>query len=262
MNRKIAVVAAIAIITIIAGIGTYYLILLPHPTTQTPPTIVSHTHLIETDENTSITFYKVIGVVRNNLETNIESVNVTATFFDAESNLIAIRNASTESKIIEPDQRVPFEVYLLLDLAKEAPDRYELTLSYVKTSKETIAGLEIVNRNWHVNETTGYHIVTGEIQNKGQQKASGVKILCTYYDSEGNVKAVSHTYISSTLYGGEKAAFEISSEPHKISSDSDFELLIVVGSYDRLPIVNYALFAILAVGFLSFIIYMKKYRGW
>jgi len=262
MNRKITVAAAIAVITIVAGIGTYYLMLSSPPTIETPPTIVSHTHLIETDQNTSITFYKVIGVVRNNLETNIESVNVTAAFFDAESNLIAIRNASTASEIIEPNQKVPFEVYLLLEPAKEVPDRYELTLSYVKTSKETTAGLEIVNRNWHVDETTGYHIVTGEIQNTGQQKASGVKILCTYYDSEGNVKAVSHTYISSTIYGGGKAAFEISSEPHKISSDSDFELLIVVGRYDQLPIVNYVLFAILAVGFLSFVVYMKKYRGW
>jgi len=262
MDRKIAVIAAIATIASIVGIGTYYLMLPPAPTTETPPTILTHTHMVETDENTSITFYKVIGVVRNNLDTNIESVNVTATFFDAENKLMAVRNTSTELKIIEPNQNVPFEVYLLLDPTKELPDRYELTLSYVKTSKASVAGLEIVKRTWTIDETTGYHILTGEIQNTGQQKAQGVKILCTYYDADGNVIAVSRTFIRSTLYGGEKAAFEISSEPHKISSDSDFELLIVAQRYDQLPIVNYVLFAILAVGLLSFIFYMKKRRGW
>jgi len=176
--------------------------------------------------------------------------------------VIAIRNSGTESKIIEPDQRVPFEVYLLLDPKIQVPDRYELTLSYIKTNKETIAGLEIVNRTWSVDNATGYHIIRGEIQNKGRWKASGVKILCTYYDPEGNVKATSHTCVSSVINAGEKVAFEMSSKPHKISPDSDFELSIVTHRYEILPIANYVLLTILIVGFVSFIVYMKKFRGW
>ncbi len=262
MSRKIVFAVALAITVVIAGIGAYYLTLPQAPAPEVPPEIVSHTHYTETVENTSITFYKVVGVVQNNLETNIESVNITTTFFDAENKLIAIRNATTALNIIEPSQKVPFEVYLLLDPAKESPDRYEFTLSYVKTSRETVAGLEIVNRNWHIDETAGYHIISGDLKNNGKQKAVGVKILCTYYDADGNVEAVAHTYISRTIYGGEIVAFEISSEPHKISSDSDFELLIVARQYYPLPIVNYVIFAILAIGALSFIIYMKKRRGW
>lgn len=262
MNRKIIITAAITITVIIAAIGIYYLILPPAPTSETPPEIIGHTHFNETVKNTSITFYKVIGVVQNNLETNIESVNVTATFFDAENNVVAIRNSSTESKIIEPNQRVPFEVYLLLDPTIQVPDRYELTLSYVKTKEKTITGLEIVNRTWSIEKATGYHIIRGEVQNKGRWKASGVKILCTYYDSDGNVKATSRTYVSSVINAGEKVAFEISSKPHKISPVSDFELLIVTHRYEVLPIANYVLLAILTVGFVSFIVYMKKRRGW
>jgi len=262
MNRKIVFAVTVAITVVIAVIGAYYLTLPQAPAREVPPEIISHTHYTETVENTSITFFKVVGVVQNNLDTNIESVNITTKFFDAEDKLIAIRNSTTASNIIEPSQKVPFEVYLLLDPANESPDRYELTLSYVKTSRETVAGLEILNRNWHVDETTGYHIISGELKNKGQQKAVGVKILCTYYGPDGNVEAIAHTYISRTIYGGETVAFEISSEPHKISSDSDFELLIVAQQYYPLPIVNYVIFAILAIGALSFIIYMKKRRGW
>ena len=262
MNRKIVIAVIAAITAVLAGIAAYYLTLPQAPAQEVPPEIVSHTHYTETLQNTSITFYKVAGVVQNNLETNIESVNITATFFDAESTLIAIRTGTTALDVIEPSQKVPFEVYLLLDPTKESPDRYDLTLSYIKTSREMETELEIVNRIWHIDETTGYHIIKGDLKNKGYEKAVGVKILCTYYGLDGNVEAVAHTYISRTIYGGEIAAFEISSEPHRISSDSTFELLIVVRQYYPLPIVNYVFFAILAIGALSFIIYMKKRRGW
>lgn len=190
-------------------------------------------------------------MVQNNLKTNIEFVNVTATFYDAKNNLIGTRFSPIVLEILEPEQRAPFEIYLLLNTSTYITDlSYELTLSYVKTSEETIAGLVILDRTSSI-DMNGYYIISGEVQNKGIRKAFSVKIFCTYYDSEGNLLAVSHAYVSSEMDAGDKASFELSSKPHKISPAS-YELLIVT---------HHQLLLILIIAFILFIAFMKR-RGW
>lgn len=258
MNRKIIITAAVIIIIIIAGIGIYQLTLPTAPTSEAPPPKIMSDNSYVTND-TGPPFYEVVGEVRNNLKTNIESVNVTATFYDTENNVIGTSYSPTVKKILEPEELSPFIIRLLLNSPTEVPARYELTLSYVRTNEETIAGLEITNRTSSVN-ADGYYRVYGEIHNRGERKAYFLKIFCTYYDSDGNVTAISHVYSSSQLDVGEKATFELSSEPHKISPVT-YELLIVTHHYEPIFITNPALLIIIITGFAIFIIYMKR-RGW
>jgi len=259
MNRKIIITAAVIIIIIIAGIGIYQLTLPSAPTSEapSPPQIMSHNSYVTNE--TGSRFFVVVGEVRNNLETNIESANVTATFYDAENNVIGTRYNYLVLKILEPEQKAPFEIYLLLNSPTDVPTRYELTLSYVRSNEETVAGLEITNRTSSV-DADGYYRVSGEVHNRGERKAYFLKIFCTYYNSDDNVTAISHVYSSSQLDVGEKAAFEISSKPHKISPVT-YELLIVTHHYEPIFITNPALLIIIITGFAIFIIYMKR-RGW
>lgn len=257
MKSKVTITALILII-IIVGIGVHYLNSLPASTPEVQPRIVSHTTYLEKVD--SITYFTVVGVVQNNLGTNIESVNVSATFYDAENNLIGRRFSPTALEILEPEQRAPFEIYLLLNSSTDIADIcYELTLSYVKTSEETISGLVILNRTSSI-DINGYCRISGEVQNKGIRKAVSVKMFCTYYDSEGNLLAVSHTYVSSEMEASEKASFELSSKPHKISPAS-YELLIVAHHYESLIDTHYQLLLILIIVFVLFIAFMKR-RGW
>jgi len=257
LKSKVTVTALILSI-IIVGVGVYYLNLQPASTPEVQPQIVSYTGYLEKAD--SVTYFTVAGVVQNNLKTNIESVNVTATFYDRENNLIGTRFSLIVLKILEPEQRAPFEIYLLLNSSMDITDiRYELKLSYVKTSKETIAGLAILNRTSSV-DMNGYYRITGEVQNNGIRKAFSVKIFCTYYDSEGNVLAVSHAYVSSEIDAGEKTSFELSSKPHKISP-ANYELLIVTHHYEPLIVTRYQLLVILIIAFVLFIAFMKR-RGW
>lgn len=258
MNRKIIITAVVIIIIIIAGIGIYQLTLPSAPTSEAPPPkIVSHNYYVTNE--TGSRFFVVFGEVKNNLETNIESVKVNATFYDIDNNTIGTNFNYIVLKILEPEQRAPFEIYFSLESSTEVPAYYEPTLSYVRTNEETVAGLEITNRTASV-DADGYYRVSGEVHNRGERKAYFLKIFCTYYDADGNVTAISYIYSSSELDAGEKAAFEISSEPHKISPVA-YELLIVTHHYEPIFITNPALLIIVITAFAIFIIYMKR-RGW
>ncbi len=223
------------------------------------PQIVSYTSYLEFVEN--ITFFVVAGVIENTLKTNIAFINVSATFYDTENKFIGTRESPAELEILKPNQRVPFTIYLLVNSTTAIIDiSYELTLEYVETTEEPIEGLVILNQTPSIDKE-GYYIISGEVQHQGSMTAHGVKLLCTYYDSEGNVLAVSHADVSAVMDPDEKISFELSSKPHQITPAS-YELLIIVGRYRLIPIQHYLRLIVLVLGIFLLIAYMKKRRGW
>ncbi len=265
MNSKIIIATIVITITIIvAGITTYYLALPPaSPTPKTPKRLRIASNINFTERTDDITYFVVAGIVQNNLTTNVDSANVTATFYDADNKTIGTGYTHAVLDIIKPEQEALFEVYFKLDSPTDVPVvRYELTALCFETNKEPIAGLQVLKDT--VRETVdanGYHIITGEVQNKGVSKAFGVKMFCTYYNSDGNLIAISHAYVSSEIDPGYKATFEVSSIPHKISPVG-YKLLIVVHHYEPLFLMQYGFLVLLIVAFIIFIIYMKRVRGW
>jgi len=258
LKRKIAITALILIIGIV-GTEVYATSLKPTSTQEAEPQIVSHTTYLEIVEN--ITFYTVAGVVQNNLNTNIKSVDATATFYDKTNNRVGIRHSPTVLDILEPGQRAPFEIFLTIDPETTITDiSYELILSYEITQEKPITGLVILNHTPSV-DMNGFYQIRGEVQNTESRKAFSVVMICTYFDSENNLLAVSRAHISSSMESGEKAFFDISSDPHEINPAS-YELLIVVHHYELLIVTYFPLFVLLIIPFPLFVVYMKRYRGW
>jgi len=202
----------------------------------------------------------VIGVVQNNLTTNVKSVKINATFYDAQNSTIGKSYASTELEIFKPEQRAPFTLYFS---SIEASARLELVASCAKTDEEPIAGLKILEETLHTYiDENGYHIITGEVRNDARGKAVMGKVICISYDGKGNVIALSRAFTDPyDLPSGGEASFELSSKPYKIKPAS-YELLVIPHHYVLIPIENYILFAILTVILIAFVFYMKRKRGW
>lgn len=258
MNKKMIIAGVIATLIIVAsGIEIYNLTTPSAPTSEIPPQIVTNNSYIA--NATGPRFFVVFGVVQNNLETNIKSVNATASFYDAKDDLTGTSYAPIIQKILEPQQKGTFEIYLLLDSNTNVPAAYKLTLSYLKTDEEPVTGLEIISQASSIDED-GYYIVHGEVQNKAEMKAHHVNVICTYYDSSENIIAISRTQVSSEIDRSEKVAFETSSKPHKIIPAS-YELLIVAHHYDQLLVTNTQILIVLIIAFSVFLVYMKR-RGW
>ncbi|MFQ6125459.1 MAG: FxLYD domain-containing protein [Candidatus Heimdallarchaeota archaeon] len=251
------------ILIIISGVGAYYLSQQPStppPTIQEkPPQVIGHSaYLDKIDER--IIFYTVVGVVQNNLRTNIEAVNVTASFYDAADYLIGSRYSPIVVEILKPEQRSPFAIYMKVDPTTSFEDiSYELSVEYHRTSVEPITGLVIANQTSSIDQN-GYHIVSGAIQNRGLRKAYSVSLYCMYYDENHNFLTISRTFVVATMEIGQIASFHLNSSPNKITP-ARYELLIVPQAYGLLFVSNITLFFALGVVFVLFIVYMRR-RGW
>lgn len=222
-----------------------------------PLRIIAHRGYIETVRNVS--FFTVKGVVQNNDTNNMHSINVTTTFYDAGKEPIGIINTSTTLKILEPQSKTPFELYMPLH-SSPPPHNYSLTAKGVETDEKPIASLEIANLTGWV-DGEGFYRIVGEVHNKRSMVAKSVRVICAYYDPNGNLITISSdTVYPVSVNPGGKADFELSSRPFS-STVGNFDLFIVVHHYERLTSANWILFSVLVAASFLFFAYMKR-RGW
>jgi len=207
----------------------------------------------------NVTYFTVKGLIANNSTTNVRSVNVTVMFYDTDNNLIATRVSGTALKIIRPEQKAPFEVYLLLG-SISSPDHCYLTALGIGTDQEPICKFKIVNQTSKVEG--GYRVILGELKNEGSMRAVSVKVICACYDSQGNLTAMSHTYPNPvTLNPDESANFEIRLKLTPGIELKRFELFVSARSYEKVAEARWILLSALAAAAVLYIAYMRR-RGW
>jgi hypothetical protein len=257
MNRKHLIVMALIATVVVVILGFYYLTL-PQPSTPTPevpPRISSHTSYI--DDTGSISSFIVIGEVLNGMQANV-NVTVTASFYDAENNFIANASRGTDLEVLRPGQKSPFQILRSWGSSAKGPSRYELNLSYRKTNRAPPDMLEILSLTNHT-DGNGYYIINGEVRNSRGVRALFGAVICTFYDSGGNVFWLSRTPVSNIDAGG-KVSFELSSWPKKILPAS-YGLVAFVVRSEEVLISNYILLVVLIAIFLTVVVYMKR-KGW
>ena len=245
------------ILLLLFSIGICYLTLFSVKNSEEHviPRIISYTSYLETN---TIKFFVVVGEVQNNLTKNIKSVIINATFYDDTNNILGKSYSYATLKILTPNQISPFKIYWVLNASVNIPKRIELTCMSIQTNEQPMKGIVITNRTSYTDER-GYYIVKGKIRNKGSRKASLITIFCTYYDENGNIIAISKTYLNSTLTVGEEAIFKVSLKPLK-HYPSHYKL-IIIANYQLLLKLHYHLFFIIVIAFIIFLIYMKN-QGW
>ena len=189
----------------------------PTPTPQPTSMILSHTSY------TSIGYFHVVGEVQNTLSTNIEYVEIIATFYDSSDTVIGTAFTFTYMDILKPNQKSPFDLSSYPD--EITPASYKLTVDYLTTSEQPLSGLAILSHTPSV-DSLGYHKIVGEVKNNADKEADFVQIVGTYYDSAGKVIGASYTFTNPEDLGvGDTAPFELSSYPRKINPTS-YELQV------------------------------------
>ena len=219
-------------------------------------TIVSHIGCFERVQN--VTFFTVKGIVQNNYTISMRDVNVTAIFYDAENKTIWKAYSYTALTIVKPGQRSPFEISVS---SQKGNYSYFLTAVGTKTDENPPNGLQVVNQNSTM--IGGYYKIFGDVLNKERWRAVYVRVICAYYDSEGNITALSQTFTSpSSINTGSKGSLEINLKVGDMMGPPDsFELFVVAHHYEVAFIGNYVLMFILVLAFLVFVVYMKL-SGW
>lgn len=167
--------------------------------------ILSHTGYLDIYGN-----YHVAGEVQNVGDQAINFVQVQATFYDSQNNVIDTRFDLTMLSTIPAGRESPFLIALLDPVQSSRVHRYSLDVTFL-TTNPLPTGLQILSNNSYIDAFGQMHI-TGEIKNIEINKASNVRIVATYYDGKGDVVAASLTDldpIEDDLSPGETRSFEI-----------------------------------------------------
>jgi hypothetical protein len=254
MDRRlvICVVFVIAAISLMVCFYWYNLIFLSSPPVEEgSPEILSYVSFVESDSNR---YLMIEGEVKNNLRTNA-AINLTANFYDEAGNLLGNVTRRALLKILKSGEKSPFILVWVLN--SSVIPRYELALSYCRVHEEPPALEVSCDANW--TDANGCYVVTGRVWNRGDGNAIIVSVICTYYDSAGNVTLVSISPVPNVDAGCE-AFFELSSAPYRISP-AGYMLAVVAYRYERPLVQNYVFLVILVLVFAVSVVYLKR-RGW
>jgi hypothetical protein len=163
-------------------------------------------------------YYYLVGEVFNPSESNINFVEVVATFYNDTETVIGTSFTYTELDIILPDDTVPFEISSYPD--KIQPASCKLSVDYQTTEEQPLAGLIVKSHSTSVDDM-GYYKIVGEVENTSNMPAEFVEIIATYYDSSGDVIGTDFTYTAiDVVEAGNTAPFELSSYPREIKPAS------------------------------------------
>ncbi len=137
-------------------------------------------------------FYHVVGEVQNVWDQDVSIVEITATFYNSNNDLIATRTELTMLDILLIDRKSPFDIQLLDETLSENVDHYALGISFLSTNPIQ-EGIEILFHSSNIDDD-GIRI-TGNVKNLENEVATNVKVIATFYNSTGNVIAAKHNYL-------------------------------------------------------------------
>lgn len=169
--------------------------------------VASHRDRIDGD------YYHIVGEVKNESTAPAEYVKVIATLYDEADKVVGVTASYTVLDVIPPGGRSPFE--LTTDHWNKA-DHYELQ---VQASPGDLGRQDIAVKSHKSSLDGNYMSILGEVQNTGLTEAEYVKVIVTFYASDGTVAGVAYTYTElDTIPAGGTSPFEIFT-PHDPSFD-------------------------------------------
>ena len=133
---------------------------------------VSHTSYVD-----HLGYYHVVGEIENIGDQALSMIEVTATLYNSDNDVIATRKASTMLEVLFVNRKAPFDIQLLDELLSEDVDHYNLDVTFLAANALN-AGLEILSHTAYIDEE-GFHI-SGEIKNIATEKARNVRVIATY----------------------------------------------------------------------------------
>jgi hypothetical protein len=132
--------------------------------------------------------YHVVGEVQNAGDQAVNTVEVTATFYDSKSVIMASRFDLTLLSVLEVGEKSPFMITFSDTSQSANVSRYDLSVTSSTTSSIP-RGLEISSDSEYIDMSDNSLHVAGEVRNIATGEASNIKVVVTCYDKEGNVTA-------------------------------------------------------------------------
>jgi hypothetical protein len=141
------------------------------------------------------TCFEVVGEVENIGSENVEDTKIFATFYDQQGTVIgATLSRYGEIDTLVPGQKLPFSLsYYGREGIPERIPNYSLCAEGTKTTKEPYREFQIISQN--VEPYPFQYVVNGVVKNVGEQDATDIEGVASFYDSNGTMIAKDNIYI-------------------------------------------------------------------
>lgn len=130
----------------------------------------------------------VLGEVRNDSESAVQNVRITASFYDAEGNLLAEQTQAPKIRVINPGGIAPFEMRYIDSATVSQVARYELAAAGQEAEAKQ-ANLKILSVTSRL-DVLGLYFINVNARNEGTETATNPIVVATLYDRDGKVVAV------------------------------------------------------------------------
>jgi hypothetical protein len=194
-TKRMMIALGIIGLLIVASIGTMSVIFSHQSTSSNSKSTTILTSsgnglviLSSTEYVDNVNFTHVIGEVKNEGTQNVELVEVTATFFNSQHDVVATQPASVMMDILVPGQTAPFDA--LTNQTGLGVASYQVAVTnYLPTQNSPTTSLSMVGVTSHVDNLGFFHLL-GQVTNNGNSVANLTEVVATFYSSSGSVIAV------------------------------------------------------------------------
>lgn len=203
--------------------------------------------------------FHVVGEVQNNLDLPLNQVSVFVTLYDENQKEIVTKETHSLVNTIMPEMRGPFD-FIFTDLKPNEIKSYSLDFDYSISDPKgqviDITSSELTRDNFN------NIIISGTVENNGENTANTVAVVATLYDKEGNVAAVSRVHPEPDYLSSEDDTFFVVSMPDKnqISEVTDYTVVAESEEYAAVPEFPIGSLGLL-VGSVSAYIGITRYSG-
>ena len=203
--------------------------------------------------------FHVVGEIQNNLDSPLNQVNVFATLYDENNNVVVTKETRSLVNTIMPEMKGPFD-FIFTDINPEQIKSYSLDLDYsISVPKGQVIGITSseITRDNHNNL-----IISGTVENNGEITANTIAVIATLYDRYGNVAAVSRIHPEPDYLGSNEDTFFVVSvlDKNQILEISDYTVVAESEEYAAVP--EFPLGSmVLLVGSVSAYIGITRFSG-
>ena len=163
--------------------------------------------------------YHILGEIENIGDSPVTAVNITATGYGQLGEVLATSYTIADLTVILPNEKSPFDVVLTYFLTENDVYNYSLSIAY--SSANSIPRTLKILSNTSNTDSAGILYVDGNVTNIGTGVAANVRVIATFFDSEGYVVWANEEY----------------SEPHDILPGSIASFEVLVPDYSVVPLV-------------------------
>ncbi len=156
----------------------------------------------------------IVGEIKNNFNAPINQIKIDAILY---SNGILVDTIKTSPMLntVMPEMKNPFDIIIVGDVARDI-DEYSLSVSYKITEPKSQV-IDITTSDFSRDNFNNL-MITGTVANKGEITANTIVVVATLYDKNGNVAAVSKTYVEPDYLRANDESFFFVPVPDKIQS--------------------------------------------